>query len=87
MPRRRLTPYGTFEEAIAATEKALWQLREALQEEDQPLLRQVLRETFSKIVLYFEHYQRKSQQHSRLLRGEAYVRPQEQYADLFPTGA
>lgn len=48
-------PAEGLEKVIAAAEAALWSLHGALEAEDYPLLRQLLRETFTKVELFWEH--------------------------------
>jgi DNA invertase Pin-like site-specific DNA recombinase len=80
-------PVQDLEEVIAAAEQSLWSLREALQAEDRELLRETFRQTFSKIVLHFEHRQTAHHTRSKLVQAEAFVRPQEQGLDLFTSGS
>jgi hypothetical protein len=46
-----------LEQQIAAAERMLWQLREALQAEEVPLLREILRKALDRVELTWEHRQ------------------------------
>jgi DNA invertase Pin-like site-specific DNA recombinase len=79
---------GDLEDKISLAESALWKLRDALKAEDFPLLRQLLRELVSKIVLTWTHHKTPGgRNYSHLEGGVVYLRPQEDMSDLFPTGS
>src|SRR5262249_20021701 len=77
-------PARDLEQTIAAAEETLWSLHDALKAEDYPLLRQLLRETFGKVELFWEHRKTAKTTRSRLTRGVIHLRPQES-ADMSST--
>jgi hypothetical protein len=76
------TPVDDLEQRIADAEKALWSLQDALRAEDWPLLRQVLRETFARVELFWTHRVAGKRTMSQLDRGVIYVRPQRELMNL-----
>jgi hypothetical protein len=52
---REFSPVATLEEQVKEVEAALFRLHEALDSTDWLLLRELLRQIVSKIVVYFEH--------------------------------
>jgi DNA invertase Pin-like site-specific DNA recombinase len=79
----RQSPVDDLETAIAAAEKALWQLQTAWQDKDTALLRQTILETFSHVDLYFKHERQGKRTVSRLERGVIHLRPQDGLSNLF----
>jgi DNA invertase Pin-like site-specific DNA recombinase len=76
-----------LEARVAEAESVLWNLEEALEEEDAPRLRQVLREVLSKIELRFTHHAAlNGQTVSTLEGGTIYLRRQENGLELVPSG-
>ena len=79
------SPVEKLEERIKAAEAALWTLQEALEAEDWPLLRQVLREMLVKVVFFWTHERKGDVTRSRLLRGELYPQASEDTSQLSPS--
>jgi hypothetical protein len=82
----RESPVDDLETAIAAAEKALWQLQSAWQDKDLALLRRVITETFSHVDLYFTHKRQGKRTLSELERGVIHLRPQDGLSNLFDSG-
>jgi DNA invertase Pin-like site-specific DNA recombinase len=76
---QKATPMADLEKQIADAEAVLWSIQDALTAEDYPLLRQLLREAFEKVELFWTHEVRgKSRRNmSRLERGVIYMRTQD----------
>jgi hypothetical protein len=74
-----------LERHIQAAEDCLWRLQEAAQGQDRHLLRQVLRETIAKVVIWFEHRPTARLTRSRPARGEIYPRTTEEPSNLSPS--
>jgi site-specific DNA recombinase len=84
---QRESPADDLDRVIAEAEKALWTLQDALKREDWPLLRQVLRETFNRVELYWTHQKHPKLVRSRLERGVIYLRPQKELHNLSGSAA
>jgi hypothetical protein len=79
-------PVEDLEKAIAGAESVLWALQEAIREEDYPQLRQVLREAFDRVELFWTHKTTAKMTRSHLERGVIYVRPQAGMCNLSADG-
>jgi DNA invertase Pin-like site-specific DNA recombinase len=79
------SPVEKLEERIAAAEEALWQLEEALQDEDRPQLRRVMREFLSRVTFYWTHKEVGRVKRCRLERGEVILRTSEDTSELSPS--
>jgi DNA invertase Pin-like site-specific DNA recombinase len=72
-----------LEAKVAEAERVLWDLQNALREEDAPRLRQVLREVVSRVELHFTHRRRRNGQTASVLEGGTiYLRWQENGLEL-----
>ena len=78
--RRLETESGVedLERRIAAAENVLWRLQEAVQTEDFPLLRELLREMVSRVELRWTHVKKAKVTRCRLEGGVVYLRPDPQ---------
>jgi site-specific DNA recombinase len=81
------SPVDRLEEEIAAAEGVLWRLSDALEAEDVPLLRQLLRELVARVELHWTHEEKKRLTRCRLDRGEVVLRSSEVTSDLSPWAA
>jgi hypothetical protein len=81
------SPVERLEDRIKAAEEALWTLQEALEAEDWPLLRQVVREMLVKVVFFWTHERKGNATFSRLHRGELYPQTDEGAFQLSPSAA
>jgi DNA invertase Pin-like site-specific DNA recombinase len=70
-------PVEDLEAEVAAVEAALWSLREAWTAADYTLLRNLMRETFTKVELWWDHQKTAKTTRSTLARGVIHLRPQE----------
>jgi site-specific DNA recombinase len=70
-------PTEALERLIAGVEDALWQLQQALTDEDVPLLRQTLRQLVSRVEMQWKHKTTGKRTRSKLVGGAIYYRPQE----------
>jgi hypothetical protein len=75
-------PADDLEQRIADAEAALWSLQDALKAEDWSLLRQVLRETFARVELFWTHRKHAKITRSHLERGVIHMRPQKELGNL-----
>jgi DNA invertase Pin-like site-specific DNA recombinase len=78
------SPVERLEERIRQAEEALWTIHEALDAEDWPLMRRVLRDMLVKVVFFWKHEQRGNATFSRLHRGELYPQTDEGVSELSP---
>jgi DNA invertase Pin-like site-specific DNA recombinase len=66
-----------LDEMVKAAEEQLYRLREAVQEADAGMVRELLREMISKVDLHFSHTVKRRQVRSRITKGVIHLRPQE----------
>ncbi len=83
---RQFSPVQTLEEQVREVEAALFSLHEALEQADDLLLRELLRQIISKIVVFFEHETKKNFTWSRFARAEVYRREDERLELLTRVG-
>jgi DNA invertase Pin-like site-specific DNA recombinase len=76
-----------LEQRIEAAERCIWNLREAAQGDDLPLLRDAVREMVKKVVLFWEHRQAGKVTRCRLVGGEIHPRTTEEPSELSPSAA
>jgi DNA invertase Pin-like site-specific DNA recombinase len=70
------SPSDDLEKQIASAEALLWRLQDAQVNDDWPLLRELLRETFDHVELRWTHVEHPKQTRSRLEGGVIYLRQQ-----------
>jgi hypothetical protein len=78
------SPTDRVEEAVAKAEAVMWRLREALQKEDMPLLRESLREIIDRIELQWGHRDNNGRILCEFSGGIVYPRTSEDTSKLFP---
>jgi hypothetical protein len=78
-------PSARLERAVADAAAALWRLREALRDEDTPLLRDVLRQMVTRIELRWDHEQRGSKVFCRVSGGVVWMPSPEGQSQLYPS--
>jgi DNA invertase Pin-like site-specific DNA recombinase len=75
-------PMDDLEQRIADAEAAVWRLQDALRAEEWPLLRQVLRETFARMELFWTHKKHAKITRSRLERGVIHMQAHKEVWNL-----
>jgi hypothetical protein len=80
---REFSPVQSLEEQIKEIETALFSLHEALEKADRLLLRELLRQMVSKVVVYFDHRPTDRYTMSQFVRAEVYRRQDERLDILF----
>jgi DNA invertase Pin-like site-specific DNA recombinase len=79
------SPTERLEQAVAAAERVLWELQEAVQGNDVPVIRNALAEMVDHIELHWEHYQVGRQTRCRLTGGVIWMRTSEGLSEWFPS--
>jgi DNA invertase Pin-like site-specific DNA recombinase len=80
------SPVDELEKRIAVAGAMLWRLQEALKEDKRPLLRDVLRESVSRVELRWSHQSAGKITRCRLDEGAIHLWPTEERSYLYPSG-